>query len=104
MKDVGPGPLLDSEVATRVMQLSPGGSVPPFSTDITCALQVVEHVRRFTDGHFTLFAFTTHWKAMFGTPDFDSGHGRDRVYALVTCETAPHAICVAALTWARSPK
>jgi hypothetical protein len=31
------------------------------------------------DGHFTLMRFTTHWKAMFFTPDLDTGKGRDAV-------------------------
>jgi hypothetical protein len=31
------------------------------------------------DGHYTVFRFTTHYKAMFGTPDLDSGAGRQQI-------------------------
>jgi hypothetical protein len=29
------------------------------------------------DGHLTLLKFTSHWKGMFGTPDLDTGEGRE---------------------------
>ena len=34
------------------------------------------HARKKHDGHFSVFSFTTGYKAAFGTPDMDSGGGR----------------------------
>jgi hypothetical protein len=34
------------------------------------------------DGHVTIFRFTTEWKAAWGTPNLDTGAGRDEVGAL----------------------
>lgn len=31
------------------------------------------------DGHYTILRFTTHYKALWGTPDLDSGAGRDEI-------------------------
>lgn len=40
------------------------------------------YARRKYDGHFTLFSFTTGYKAAFNTPDMDSGEGRQQVERL----------------------
>lgn len=43
-------------------------------------MDIVEFLRDTkTDGHFTLMAFTSGWKAMFKTPDLDTGEGRAEV-------------------------
>lgn len=47
------------------------------------------------DGHFTLMRFTTHWKAMFNTPNLDSGDGRDEVKRIEPSETAEGAVIIA---------
>lgn len=39
----------------------------------------VEYLSQKSDGHFTLMKFTTHWKAMFFTPDLDGKKGRAQV-------------------------
>lgn len=34
------------------------------------------------DGHLTIMKFTTGWKTMFGTPNLDSGRGREEVRSI----------------------
>ena len=41
-----------------------------FEVDRLIKLVTLE-AKRLHDGHFTIFAFTTHYKVAFGTPDFD---------------------------------
>lgn len=41
--------------------------------------EVVLHARKFHDGHFYLFGFTTNFKGNYGTPDLDSGKGREEI-------------------------
>ena len=53
---------------------------------------VEERARRQNDGHLTLLRFTTGWKAMFGTPDLDTGAGRTQVNALVMYPTLLEAL------------
>jgi hypothetical protein len=53
--------------------------------DITMAM--IEAGRKFSDGHFTLMAFTTNWRASFGTPS-----GRDDIKKMKACETPDEAI------------
>ena len=43
---------------------------------------IIRHAREFHDGHFYIFSFTTHYKGGFGTPDLDTGDGRDDVWNL----------------------
>ena len=41
-------------------------------------LKVSEAIaRKKYDGHLTLMKFTTHWKAMFGTPNLDTDGRKD---------------------------
>ena len=65
------------------------------STDIAAAWEVVEKIRRWSDGHLTLFAFTTGWKCLLVTP-FD-GEVREMLDWERQYPTAPLAICRAAL-------
>ena len=44
------------------------------------------------DGHITIFRFSTHWKVMLGTPDLDSGAGRNEVLNLPHGNTLQRAI------------
>lgn len=44
------------------------------------------------DGHFTIFSFTTGYKAAFGTPNLDTGEGREQVNALRHHDTMSEAI------------
>jgi len=37
---------------------------------------------RDADGHLTIMRFTIHWKILLGTPDLDSGNGRDEIRPL----------------------
>ena len=59
--------------------------------------EIIESGRRLSDGHFTLMAFTTHWKATFLTPDLDGGRGREQVRALRPYDTPEEAIMSAAV-------
>jgi hypothetical protein len=47
------------------------------------------------DGHFTLLSFTTGFKFMFGTPDLDSGEGREEVQNLKSYGTPEEAVYAA---------
>ena len=38
-------------------------------------------------GHFTIMKFSTHYKAMWGTPNLNDGSGRDEVRNLQEYET-----------------
>ena len=101
-----PGRELDRIIAADVLRGSISNeAVPFFSTDIAAAIGLVEELcQNATNGreHFSLFMFTTHWKATFGTPDLDGGSGRDQVGELVPANTPAMAICLAALRFAGS--
>jgi hypothetical protein len=43
---------------------------------------IIRHARQYHDGHFFIFSFTTHYKGDFGTPDLDTGAGRENVWNL----------------------
>lgn len=102
------GRKLDALMATKVMgwkdsglgyETPEGGRISYTwspSTDLRTAWQIVEKLRKWSDGHFTLLAFTTNWRAGWDTPDpedaFDGSFRR-----FVVAETAPLAICLAAL-------
>lgn len=45
-----------------------------------------------TDGHLTIFKFTSEWKACLGTPNLDTGEGREQVRKLKGCKTLAEAI------------
>ena len=96
-----PGRELDRIVASEVLNTSfRDETLPFFSTDIAAAIGLVEELcRSAAHGrkHFSLFMFTTHWKAMFATPDLDGGSGRDQVCALLPASTPAMAVCLAAL-------
>jgi len=84
-----------------------GLPLPPSSTDTMEALSVANTVRERFDGHFTLLAFTTNWRAGFRTPDemdtnWDTPTGYYRDYA--AAPTIPLAICRAALMAAEPPQ
>ena len=49
-------------------------AVPPFSSDSLHSELLIQAIRERQDGHFTLLAFTTGWKALGHTPDVRSGH------------------------------
>ncbi len=44
------------------------------------------------NGHLTIMRFTTCWKAMFGTPNLDSGDGRAEVRDLEKFPTIEEAL------------
>lgn len=43
---------------------------------------IIRHAREFHDGHFFILSFTTHYKGAYGTPDLDTGDGREEVWNL----------------------
>lgn len=56
-------------------------------------LEVVKKIaRKHFGGHFTIFNFTTHYKAMFGTPNLDSGAGRQEVLNLKPASSLEEAL------------
>jgi hypothetical protein len=108
---VKPGRELDALVAEKVMGIevdrAPWGElyvgkegydvVPAYSTDIAAAWEVVEKVTRETEKRFTLWQAPTYYVARF--KHYDYWHeGCDSRQALqAKADTAPHAICLAAL-------
>lgn len=48
----------------------------------TATLAEIRHAREFHDGHFFILSFTTHYKGNIGTPDLDTGEGRDEIWKL----------------------
>jgi hypothetical protein len=46
-------------------------------------------------GHFTIFKFSTHYKAMIGTPNLDTGDGREEVKKLKSSPTLEGALVIA---------
>ena len=65
------GDELDAAVQRAVFGLTLTIPPPPYSTVLSAAWVVVEELRRKSDGHFTLLAFTTEWRAGWLTPDPD---------------------------------
>jgi len=55
----------------------------------------VEELAQHPDGHFTLMKFTTHWKAMFFTPNLDGKNGRDKVMKVPAGKTREDALIIA---------
>ncbi len=50
---------------------------------IEALLRTAEKIaRKRYHGHLSILRFTTHWKAMFETPDLDTGDGRSEIRAL----------------------
>lgn len=44
--------------------------------------QVITYAQIKHDGHLTIMRFTTGWKAAYGTPNLDTGDGREQVNQL----------------------
>lgn len=55
----------------------------------------IEYLTKKSDGHFTLMKFTTHWKAMFFTPDLDIGKGRIQILEVSAGKTRKEALVIA---------
>jgi hypothetical protein len=54
------------------------------------ALEVLSNIK--SDGHYTIFKFTTGWKIMFGTPNLDIGREREIVRNLPAFKTLDEAL------------
>jgi hypothetical protein len=65
-----------------------------FEVDRLLKLVTLE-AKRLHDGHFTIFAFTTHYKVAFGTPDLDSGKGRPQLAEMPGSPTLKEALIAA---------
>ena len=55
---------------------------------------MIEAGRKLSDGHFTLMAFTTHWKAVFKTVVNNGGYPNE-IQKLKPCATLDEAVKVA---------
>jgi len=99
-EDLRPGRELDALVAERVTKLSwhPDypGDLPYYSTDISAAWEVIEQV--YKDGHGWMLVGPnfddTKWHAYESTGCADPDYGD---WYELDGDTAPHAICLAAL-------
>lgn len=88
---------IDALIGIKVMGQYPGcENFPKYSSDFECAMRVVEIARNKSDGHFTLLAFTTNWRAGFFSPYPSVDFGTSYI-DFVKASTAPLAICYAAL-------
>ena len=65
-----------------------------FEVDRLLKLVTLE-AKRLHDGHFTIFALTTHYKVAFGTPDLDSGKGRPQLAEMLGFSTLKEALIAA---------
>ena len=65
-----------------------------FEVDRLLKLVTLEALR-LQDGHFTIFALTTHYKVAFGTPDLDSGKGRPQLAEMPGSPTLKEALIAA---------
>lgn len=54
--------------------------------------QAIFTARNQHDGHLTILRFSTGWKVCFGTPDLDTGNGREQVLTLPGFETLEAAL------------
>jgi hypothetical protein len=65
-----------------------------FEVDRLLKLVTLE-AKRLHDGHFTIFAFTTHYKVALGTPDLDGGKGRPQLAEMPGSPTLKEALIAA---------
>jgi len=54
--------------------------------------QAIFTARNQHDGHLTMMRFSTGWKVCFGTPELDTGNGREQVLMLPQFETLEAAL------------
>ena len=61
-------------------------------SDLRTLITLAEMKARDHDGHLTIMRFTTEWKAMLGTPNLDTGKGREQIKALKGYESLEDAL------------
>ena len=62
-------------------------------TELNKLIQRVEEIAgRETDGHVSMFKFTTGWKVFLGTPNLDIGEERDFIAKLPSFESLEDAL------------
>ena len=63
------------------------------SQSVEALIGIIEHIaaNEFA-GHYSILAFTTGYKVAFGTPDLDTGHGREQVLKTPSQETLKGAL------------
>ncbi len=64
---------------------------PKLSTNDLIAIATMA-AKCYADGHLTILKFTTGWKCMVGTPDLDSGEGRNQIAVIETYKSMNDAI------------
>ena len=104
-----PGREMDQEIAERVMGLENGTPVPHYSSDIGAAWSVVEKMVRDNDVYFGAPHYKSKRQSLgplgypVGTECWYCVINSRTFNKLVICaESAPLAICRAALVWART--
>jgi hypothetical protein len=60
--------------------------------DLRMLISLAEMRARDYGGHLTIMRFSTEWKAMLGTPNLDTGDGREQVRALNGYESLEDAL------------
>ncbi|MBU1023488.1 hypothetical protein KKB99_04280 [bacterium] len=61
-------------------------------SDLRTLITLVEMKARDYDGHLTIMRFSTEWKAMLGTPNLDTGEGRNQVRTIKGYESLEQAL------------
>jgi hypothetical protein len=61
-------------------------------SNLRTLITLAEMKARDYNGHLTIMRFSTGWKAMFGTPNLDSGEGRKQVSTLKGHESLEQAL------------
>ena len=54
------------------------------------------------DGHLTIMRFTTGWKVMPGTPNLDTGAGREEIWKLKSYKTFRDALIATIKSYTKS--
>lgn len=60
--------------------------------DLSTLVSLAENLANEQDGHLSIFRFTTGWKVMLGTPNLDTGQGREEIKKLKTYKSLKYAL------------
>lgn len=109
VNNLTPGPEMDRQIGNRVMGHCDDSAPPPYSSDIAAAWTVVEKLVRAGDGYFSAPHYkstrqslgplgypvgTECWYCVLNSKAFNK--------VVICAESAPLAICRAALVWVRT--
>jgi len=62
------------------------------SMDLATLVSLAENLANEQDGHLSIFRFTTGWKVILGTPNLDTGQGREEIKKLKAYKSLRYAL------------